>query len=85
MKVSFETDCGKQKASEVLCSSPVRAALGSPVQDRHRLLLEQGKCRATKMIKGLEYPSYKERPRELGLLSLEKKRLRGILPVCMSI
>ena len=46
-------------------------------------ILGRAQRRAMKMLKGREHLCYEERLRGLGLLSLEKRKLRWILSMCI--
>ena len=56
----------------------------APQYEKDVAIIEGVQKGAIKVSQGLEHLSYEERLRELGLFSLEKRRLRGILSICIN-
>ncbi|KAK4809276.1 hypothetical protein QYF61_016090 [Mycteria americana] len=72
---------GEWEDESLFCSSGPRLELGGAFGSA-RLQIEEEILpwrRATKLVKGLEHKADEERLRDLGLFSLEKRRLRGDL------
>ncbi|PKU46360.1 g kinase-anchoring protein 1 isoform x2 [Limosa lapponica baueri] len=75
--VGKHLNMSQQSAQAVKKANSILACMRNSVKDIEAL--ERVQRRAMKLVRGLEHKPYKERLRELGLSSLEKRSLRGDL------
>ncbi|KAK4825738.1 hypothetical protein QYF61_002177 [Mycteria americana] len=78
-RLNMSQQCAQaaKKANGILAC--IKNSVASRTRERDIEVLECVQRRATKLVKGLEHKSDEDRLRELGLFSLEKRRLRGDL------